>query len=281
MRTIPITVFLLLAIAAVAWPYCNFVARSGENARETISGEPQGAKKTPVVVELFTSEGCSSCPPADELLARLEKSQPIPGVEVIALEEHVDYWNSLGWRDPFSSSLFSERQSEYARIFDNDSVYTPQMVVDGKSEFVGSSEWHVLASIIQAGRHAKVQIGVRLANQDSRPESPSLSVNVDVDAWKSEGTSDNADVLLAVTEDEVASTIDRGENAGLHELHAAVVRQLKRLGTANARKGFKGNTILMPAGDWKLANLRVVILVQEQATGRILGADVLRLGKQS
>ena len=94
--------------------------------------------RTPVVVELFTSEGCSSCPSADALLAGLAEQQPIEKVEVIALEEHVDYWNELGWVDPFSSHDWTTRQSVYAGILGNGNPYTPQMVVDGRAEFVGN-----------------------------------------------------------------------------------------------------------------------------------------------
>ncbi len=98
----------------------------------------QAAQATPVIVELFTSEGCSSCPPADALLSQYVKNSPVPGVEVIALGEHVDYWNHNGWADPFSSAQFSQRQSDYSNAFRLDSVYTPQIIVDGKAQLVGS-----------------------------------------------------------------------------------------------------------------------------------------------
>src|SRR5213595_2786377 len=115
---------------------------------------------TPVVVELFTSEGCSSCPPADLLLRRLQQEQPIPGAQVITLSEHVDYWNQLGWTDPFSSSFFTSRQQIYARTIKSTDVYTPQMVVDGSAAFVGSDDRKAFVAIMDAAKAPKAAIGL-------------------------------------------------------------------------------------------------------------------------
>src|SRR5271170_5527905 len=123
------------------------------------SDSPQPASPA-VLVELFTSEGCPSCPPADRLLAELDRKQPVPGTTIVVLSEHVDYWNQLGWRDPFSSHQWSERQDEYGRQFGLDSVYTPQIVVDGDIEASGNDSRAVLSAIERSAKQPHIEISI-------------------------------------------------------------------------------------------------------------------------
>src|SRR5580704_18805706 len=120
-------------------------------------------RPAPVIVELFTTEGCSSCSAADRLLSRLEQTQPVPGAQVIAIEEHVDYWNQLGWNDPFSSAQYRARQNDYAVAFHASNIYTPQMIVSGQTEFVGSDmnrAYHEIGAAAQ-GTTTAVDLGIR------------------------------------------------------------------------------------------------------------------------
>ena len=129
---------------------------------------PGAAPRTPVVVELFTSEGCSSCPPADALLARLAEELLDGNVQLIALEEHVDYWNDLGWADPFSSRDWTSRQNVYSGALGNGNPYTPQMVVDGAVEFVGSHRQKARQAILEAAGKTKIPVTLEQGNANSR-----------------------------------------------------------------------------------------------------------------
>ncbi len=246
--------------------------------RAQVSAAAPGTARTPVVVELFTSEGCSSCPPADALLAKLDEAQPVGGAEVIALEEHVDYWDSLGWKDPFSSPDWTRRQQEYAAAFGHGEVYTPQMVVDGQSEFVGSRERQSAKQIAEAARRTKTDVAVT-TEQTGSGGTQSFTVRV---GKVSGGTSgDTAEVWLAVTESKLQSAVTRGENAGEHLRHSAVLRTLRKIGAADAGKeqAFAGDSNVHFDPAWKRENTRVVVLVQERKSKKILGAAAMEAAR--
>ncbi len=220
----------------------------------------------PVVVELFTSEGCSSCPAADEVARALEATQPVPGAEVIVLGEHVDYWDRLGWKDPFSAAAFSQRQRQYATVF-NAGSYTPQAVVNGRYELVGSRRAELSQRIAAAARTPRATVAL------SRPTATTLAVRV---GSLPPGTA-ATEVLLALTETGLATQVGRGENAGRLLHHAAVVRVLRPLGAVGATGTFAA-TVPLPQGvGWQPAHLRAVVLVQERTSRRIVGVGTMPL----
>lgn len=226
------------------------------------------ASPAPVVVELFTSEGCSSCPPADALLIKLAEKQ---GPEIIALEEHVDYWDQLGWRDPFSSAEWTRRQESYATVFGHGSVYTPQMVVDGRTEFVGSREWEARKEIEEMAGKAKAE--VRITPAGTGADKAQFTVQV----GKLAGATgdDIAEVWFAITETGLHSAVTRGENAGEDLHHAAVVRTLRKIGVANAKDtetAYTGDASVSFDRSWKRDNLRAVAFVQGKKSKEIFGA---------
>jgi hypothetical protein len=234
------------------------------------SASPEAARpaRVPVVVELFTSEGCSSCPAADALLAKLAATQPVAGAEVIALSEHVDYWNRLGWVDPFSSKQFSHRQGRYANAWKQSRIYTPQMVVDGSAEFVGSDAARAAKEIARAARGPKAAIALERAGSELRVSLRSLPPGRSPDA---------AEVLLAVVEDGLRTEVRRGENAGRNLAHAAVVRRLEVLGPLTGGELFDRRLDLALDPSWRRDRLRAVAFVQEAGSRRILGAAQIRL----
>jgi hypothetical protein len=242
-------------------------------------GQPSDGPRVPVLVELFTSEGCSSCPPADEVLRRLG-AQPIGGAEVIVLSEHVDYWNRLGWADPFSSAQFSERQSQYAGVLHLDDVYTPQMVVDGREEFVGSNAGRARQVVEAAVRQPKAQIKVSLA---APSRTGGVSIAVEVAELPQNSEADRADVLLAVTEDDLRSEVSRGENSGRNLSHTGVVRRLVNIGAvgnADSERPFSTTTTLPIDRGWRRDHLKAVVFVQDPGSRRVLGVAAISLARE-
>ncbi len=232
----------------------------------------ENAQATPVLVELFTSEGCSSCPPADALLMRLEKLQPVNGAKIIVLSQHVDYWNRLGWTDPFSSALFSRRQNDYADSFGTSGIYTPQMVVDGQAEFVGSDASRAQQAISRAAAQPKAPI-IAVFTIDAK--SDRAHVRVEVGSIPAGVPLDNADVLLAVTEANLSTNVPRGENSGRTLQHTGVVRTLKSLGALAKSKVFEED-VKLPAS-WQRKNLSAVVFLQDRSNRRVLGAEMAML----
>ena len=258
-----------ILLAAVAAGVVVFIAMTARGA------EQPGGEKVPVLVELFTSEGCSSCPPADHLLTELEERQPVSGIEVIALGQHVDYWDGLGWRDRFSSAQFTDRQRGYSRNFGGEGVYTPQMVVDGYDEFVGSDAREARQSIERAAKRAKAAVRLDSAGT-GQGLSSSWTIRVENLPPKS---SARADVYLAVTEGGIASQVARGENRGRLLQHTSVVRVLKKIGSVDAHRSpvFEKQSELALDPAWMRKNLRLVAFVQESPSGHVLGAVSRRI----
>jgi hypothetical protein len=223
---------------------------------------------TPVLVELFTSEGCSSCPPADALLQSLDRTQPISGVQLIVLSEHVDYWDGQGWRDPFSSHALTLRQSAYADRLRLASAYTPQMVVDGGIEFVGSDRARATQALEKAGVVPKVSLRI----SSVKVENGKLHAHIETDTLPSK-----AEVFVALALDHAQSQVLRGENGGHHLEHVAVVRTLRSLGNVSKATAFAKDVEF--ALDPTAQSYRLIAFVQEPNQGRILGAALERVIK--
>lgn len=230
----------------------------------------------PVVAELFTSEGCSSCPPADAVLREIADAHLVSDVDVIALGEHVDYWDHLGWRDAFSDVAFSRRQSDYdTRAFHTGSIYTPQLVVDGQRQVVGSDRRQVVAAIREAAARPKAALSVRV----SAATAADLPVEVTVSARPAGRRAVDADVVLFLTEDHLTTAVLRGENGGRRLEHAAVVRSMVVAGRLEAaaagglfRAGLPWRT------GWDLRRASVVVLLQERASRQVIGAARVAVG---
>lgn len=217
-----------------------------------------------IVVELFTSEGCSSCPPADEWLRALAGGAG--GVPIIALSEHVDYWNRLGWKDPYSSAAMTARQQHYAQALGAD-VYTPQMVVDGEFEYVGSDRGATSLALRQAAGSKKADLIANLTRT-----SAGIDVHVTITPGAL-GHLPSADAWIALTEDGLSSNVATGENAGRRLEHAAVVRYFEKLGSVKKDSASTSVSGVIPIDKaWSLPRARVVVLLQERDGGKILGA---------
>jgi len=233
----------------------------------TEAAEDKAAKQF-VVAELFTSEGCSSCPPAEALLKHWSEEQPIDGVEVIALEEHVDYWNHLGWTDPFSSKQFTDRQEQYVSVFHDSSVYTPQLIIDGATEIVGSRTREAEEIIQRAASLPKFSI--ELKGTGAR-KNGRVNFQFSTTSIPTALSSHKLELWVAVTERGLESDVRAGENSGRRLQHAAVVRSLRKLQTGDSAAQLQSQFNVQLKDSWKQENLAVVVFMVDAASRRIVG----------
>lgn len=232
----------------------------------------QTTTAVPVLVELFTAEGCSSCPPADTLFEKMIEMQPAKGATIVALGEHVDYWNQSGWKDRFASSVFTKRQQVYAAHVGKDDVYTPQMVVDGETAFVGTD----VAAARQAIEHAMTSPhgSVVLTLNPTSVDNRRVAVSIEVNELPILHHDDPADIVLAVTEDRLHTEVKRGENQGRTLSHAAVVREMRVVADA-ANGGHIVHSNLVLAPEWRRENLKIVCFVQQRRSRHVIATAVV------
>jgi hypothetical protein len=208
---------LAVVLAVTAFLFC--LPASGQPGA---TSSPAPAQSNPALVELFTSEGCSDCPPADALLAQLD-TQVIPGAQVIVLSEHVTYWNHLGWMDPFSFDEIDLRQQSYVRQFGLDSPATPQFVVDGAMQLAGTNPRELAGFITRAAATPKIQIEIGGAHREA---NGSISFTVHT------ATAAKGSLFAVIAENATHSEVAHGENAGRTLHHVAVVRAIKEFGSS-------------------------------------------------
>lgn len=221
---------------------------------------PACAQQRTVLLELFTSEGCSSCPPADKLLQQLSNTRTAKGDLILVLSEHVTYWNSLGWRDPFSTDNATARQQAFVDRLHTTEVYTPQMVVNGEAEVLGSDRNAISTAIQKLHRPTNASIKIGSAHSAGKDLAVSFSVA---------GITSLVDVYVAITEDTVSSTVPRGENSGRTLTHVNVVNSLTKVATRSAAGD---NTVHVPAPADSRKH-HIVVFLQQPNFGPILTVD--------
>jgi hypothetical protein len=237
-------------------------------ATSLLSARGQTPVRNAVLVELFTSEGCSSCPPADGLLRKLGGKVVANGQTIIALSEHVTYWNQLGWADPFSQQIFTDRQSSYVKRFQLDDAYTPQMVINGDQQVSGGNGPAILRAL--AAETATSTASVKVISVE--PEGKMLSVTFDLSG---DLPRQGADIMIAVAENQVTSSVGRGENSGRTLTHVSVVRTLTKVATL---KGAATQTVKVLVGNVPAGAPRhLVVFAQTVGLGKVLSVATIPL----
>ncbi len=230
------------------------------------NGAEGGNAPPPVLVELFTSEGCSSCPPADELLRQVNEQRSSQGQLIIGLSEHVTYWNQLGWKDPFSAEEFTERQNEYSNRFHTEGPYTPQMVVNGREQFVGSDRAGLRAALKQESTRQQARLSVSEAKVAGGNVFFSYAV---------QGILPGKPLMMmaAVVDDADRSSVERGENAGRALEHVFVVRRLEEVGKVSDDGLRTASVALSPGFQKNGQGHHLVVFLQQSGLGSVEAVD--------
>lgn len=238
-------------------------------------GQTSESSNPGILVELFTSEGCSSCPPADELLRQLDAKRKVTKGQIVVLGEHVDYWDHDGWRDRFSSHEFTDRQEEYAHRFATSSgPYTPQIVVDGKQQFVGNDARALATALLEASAQPKMSMLISAADFDGKDLRLKLQTTALPEGHK------HGDLYVAIADNSDETHVQGGENSGHQLRHVAVLRTLQKVGKIGPEGTQKDVTLHVPK-DLERDNLRVVAFVQEPGNGAVLGSTLRILSEKT
>lgn len=260
---------LVLGCAVLALSTARVAPTAAPSLQTSQSGEPQMASRHAVLVELFTSEGCSSCPPADDLLRQIDGKHTNDGTLIVGVSEHVNYWDHGGWKDPFDSGAITDRQNQYGERFHLDSVYTPQMVVNGKVQFVGSDA----KALLQAVGNTQSEQGATVKIVSAKMEGKAVVMVVSVSG---ELPKRGADLFTVIAQDETTMNVTAGENKGRTLVNAAVARTYGKSATVHAAGE---TTVRVPLpGDLKTtpeSRRHLIVWAQEPNLGPVLGVDTI------
>ncbi len=261
MKTFPLKLVLMLLVSGgflsffIGRKTTNEPIQSSNNSRQMSQNSSNGI----AVLELYTSEGCSSCPPADDILRGVVHQE-----NVFAMAFHVTYWNRLGWKDSFSQKVFDERQYAYGSRFQKDGVYTPQLVVNGTEEFVGSRKAQT-ENAIKKGLATPALAQIEL--------SKTLKDNKIAIKFKLSGDFINAVLNFVVVESDFSTKVTRGENEGRILKHDNVVRDFQTVEVKNTERVHEVSVMK----NWQLPNCTLIVFLQDKKTGQVLGASKIGL----
>ena len=238
------------------------------------AAETPSTNARPVLLELFTSEGCSSCPPADLFIKKLDTAQPIAGAQLIVLSEHVTYWDHDGWKDPYSLALSTDRQSGYVRGMGLSTAYTPQAIANGKSELRLSEPQQVSQLLLKDASSSQIPVSISPLSVDGSVPAI-LHAHVGINGGESKRS---ADIFAAIALDHAKSQVAHGENGGRVLTHVAVLQELVKIGRLQKGKTFSEDIQIKLPLNMDSHNLRMIVFVQEPELGSILGAALQKAG---